>query len=234
MDNTKSLGIPKRHEPATIVEFKVRSGDSVDRQAPLLVYEYKKKISEQDPEAQDLTVFKALNKRANADGTYSLREFLRTPFEGTVTSINCAIGDLVKNGEVLVEIEMPCAHGAVFNGLCGLCGKDVSGVDNSGVPKTQANIDMFHEATGLRVSTDVAAAIDADTQSRLWEQKKLSLIIDLDQTIIHATDTSNPHFGSWLIENYKGPEQPDLLPPPSTDSSAQQLPPDIRSFFLPR
>ncbi|KAJ2649822.1 CTD phosphatase Fcp1 [Coemansia sp. RSA 1250] len=229
MDNTKSIGIPKRHEPATVVEFKVRVGDSVDRQAPLLVYEYKKQISEHDPEAPDLTVFKALNKQANADGTYSLREFLRTPFEGTVTSIGCQAGDSVRHGEVLVEIEMPCAHGAVFNGLCGLCGQDVSGVDKSGVPRTQANIDMFHEATGLRVSTDVAAAIDADTQSRLWKHRKLSLIIDLDQTIIHATDTSNPHFGSWLSENYQGPEHPDSHPP-----SDQQLPPDIRSFFLPR
>ncbi|KAI9474962.1 hypothetical protein BX667DRAFT_342037 [Coemansia mojavensis] len=229
MDNIKSIGIPKRHEPATVVEFKVRVGDSVDRQAPLLVYEYKKQISEHDPEAPDLTVFKALNKQANADGTYSLREFLRTPFEGTVTSIGCQAGDSVRHGEVLVEIEMPCAHGAVFNGLCGLCGQDVSGVDKSGVPRTQANIDMFHEATGLRVSTDVAAAIDADTQSRLWKHRKLSLIIDLDQTIIHATDTSNPHFGSWLSENYQGPEHPDSHPP-----SDQQLPPDIRSFFLPR
>ncbi|KAJ2450517.1 CTD phosphatase Fcp1 [Coemansia sp. RSA 2336] len=229
MDNKKSLGIPKRHEPATVVEFKVGEGDSVDRQAPLLVYEYKKQITEQDPEALDLAVFKALNKQANADGTYSLREFLRTPFEGTVTRINCLVGDKVNHGEVLVEMEVPCAHGTVFNGLCGLCGQDVSGVDKSGVPRTQANIDMFHEATGLRVSTDVAAAIDADTQSRLWEQKKLSLIIDLDQTIIHATDTANPHFGSWLIENYQGPEHPDTHPP-----SDQQLPPDIRSFFLPR
>ncbi|KAJ1842176.1 CTD phosphatase Fcp1 [Coemansia sp. RSA 2708] len=241
MDNIKSLGIPQRHQPAKIVDLKVRTGDNVDKQAPLLTYEYSRQIDTSDPQSEDALVIKALHKKANADGTYSMREFLRTPFEGVVSSVLCSIGDVVSHGQALVEVDMPCAHGAVFNGLCGLCGKDVSGVDTSGVPNTTANIDMFHDATGLRVSADVAAAIDADTRKMLWDHKKLSLIIDLDQTIIHATDTTNPGFGQWLTENYRGPDDttPENAPESagaSEDSPAagQQLPSDVASFFLPQ
>ncbi|KAJ2502862.1 CTD phosphatase Fcp1 [Coemansia sp. RSA 1972] len=201
MDNIKALGIPRRHQPAKIVELKVREGDSVDKQTPLLTYEYKQHLTE-----DDAIVAKALHKQANADGTYNKREYLRTPFEGTVSDIVCKLGDTVHHGTELILVKVACGHGAVFNGLCGLCGKDVSGIDTSGVPDAQANIDMFHEATGLKVSSEMAAVIGEDTKKSLWKQKKLSLIIDLDQTIIHATETSNPEFEAWLIDNYPGPE----------------------------
>ncbi|KAJ1756029.1 CTD phosphatase Fcp1 [Coemansia sp. RSA 1591] len=201
MDNIKALGIPRRHQPAKIVEFKVQQGDSVDKQTPLLTYEYKQQLTE-----DDAIVAKALHKQANADGTYNKREYLRTPFEGTVSSIECKVGDTVHHGTELVLVQVACGHGAVFNGLCGLCGKDVSGMDTSGVPDAQATIDMFHEATGLKVSSEMAAVIAKDTKKNLWKQKKLSLIIDLDQTIIHATETSNPEFEAWLIDNYPGTE----------------------------
>ncbi|KAJ2122088.1 CTD phosphatase Fcp1 [Coemansia sp. RSA 720] len=202
MDNIKALGIPRRHQPAKIVELKVHSGDSVDKQTPLLTYEYKQHLTE-----DDAVVAKALHKQANADGTYNKREYLRTPFEGTVSSITCKVGDTVSHGTELVAVQVACGHGAVFNGLCGLCGKDVSGMDTNGVPDAQATIDMFHEATGLKVSSEMAAVIDEDTKRNLWKQKKLSLIIDLDQTIIHATETSNPEFEAWLVDNYPGPEE---------------------------
>ncbi|KAJ2157169.1 CTD phosphatase Fcp1 [Coemansia sp. RSA 552] len=223
MDNIKSLGIPRRHHPAKIVEVKVQAGDRVEKLAPLLTYEYREKPDPDDPAAQQL--LKALHKRVAEDGTYGKREYLRTPFEGKVAKVTCGVGDSVVFEQVLVEITVPCSHGTVFNGLCGLCGKDVSEIDTSGIPDTQAHIDMFHDANGLKVSTEVAAQIDADTRDSLWDRKKLSLIIDLDQTIVHAATTLNPEFEQWLIDNYQGPED--------EEAAEGTLPGDIGKFYLP-
>ncbi|KAJ2631658.1 CTD phosphatase Fcp1, partial [Coemansia sp. RSA 1694] len=240
MESTNALGVPRRHEPATIIEIKVSNGDTVAKQTPLLVYEHRVKFDLTSADSQDRDLLKALNKSVDKDGFINKREFLRSPFEGSVASVSCAVGDVVRNGEVLVEITVPCGHGAVFNGLCGLCGKDVSGIDTSGLPDSHANIDLFHDATGLKVSYEVAANIDADTRNSLWDQKKLSLIIDLDQTIIHANATLDPQFENWLIDNYDGPQingtknteqdapdADDESPPP-----APRLPADVGSFYL--
>ncbi|KAJ2078652.1 CTD phosphatase Fcp1 [Coemansia sp. RSA 988] len=235
MDSTQSLGIPRRHQPAKIVEFKVKPGEQVKKQAPLLTYEYREKINKDDPTFQEDSIIKALHKKVDADGTFGKREYLQSPFEGQVSKILCKLGDNVVHEQPLVEVIVPCTHGTVFNGLCALCGKDVSGVDTSGVPDTQANIEMFHDANGLMVSNDVAAEIDANTQNVLWRQRKLSLIIDLDQTIIHANATLNPEFESWLIDNYKGPEPPsnaDLDNVVVEQAADRKLPSDIGSFYL--
>ncbi|KAJ2865447.1 CTD phosphatase Fcp1 [Coemansia aciculifera] len=236
MESTNALGVPRQHEPATIVDIKVSTGDSVAKQAPLLVYEHKVKYDPASAESQDRDLLKALNKSVDSDGYVSKREFLRTPFEGSVASLSCAIGDVVRHGDVLVEITVPCGHGAVFNGLCGLCGKDVSGIDTSGLPNSHANIDMFHDATGLKVSYEVAANIDADTRNSLWDQKKLSLIIDLDQTIIHANATLDPHFEDWLIDNYDGPQinskGKEKEASEDEPAPAPRLPLDVGSFYL--
>ncbi|KAJ2467407.1 CTD phosphatase Fcp1 [Coemansia sp. RSA 2322] len=234
MESTNGVSVPQQHVPATVVEIKVSTGDLVAKQAPLLIYEHKVKY---DPNLH-LDMLNKLKKKVDSSGYFSKREMLRSPYEGKVASLSCASGDVVGYSDVLVEITVPCGHGAVFNGLCGLCGKDVSNVDTSGIPDSQANIDMFHGATGLKVSYEVAANIDADTRQSLWNQKKLSLIIDLDQTIIHARDTRDPQFESWLIANYNGPPSAsskgkESAETESPSSSTPSLPSDVGSFYLP-
>lgn len=63
---------------------------------------------------------------------------------------------------------------------------------------------MVHGNTALRVSQEEAARVEQEAKRRLLKSKKLSLVVDLDQTIIHATvdptvaewqnDTSNPNY----------------------------------------
>ncbi|KAI9505277.1 hypothetical protein BX070DRAFT_189002, partial [Coemansia spiralis] len=226
METTELLCIPRRHEPAKIVEFMVGSGDTVTKMAPVLIYEYKEKASPNDDSIVEDT------------GYLTKREYLRSPFEGKVTALLCKMGDQVRFNDALVQITVPCSHSTVFNGLCTLCGKDVSQIDATGVPDTQAQISMFHNNSGLKVSYDVAASIDSETRERLWDQKKLSLIIDLDQTIIHANASEDPHFEAWLIENYDGPRdaQPngDKTDGAEPDAAVHKtLPDDIGSFYLP-
>ncbi|KAJ2719183.1 CTD phosphatase Fcp1 [Coemansia sp. Benny D115] len=236
MESAYWLQVAKRHSPAKIVEIKVSVGDELAKNSPVLTYEFKEKYMGEDPESRDNVLLKALHKEVDAEGFIKKREYLRTPYEGKVTGLSCKVGDTVQTGVKLLQITVACSHDAVFNGLCGLCGKDVSGVDNTGMPNSRANIDMFHDSNGLKVSHDMAAELDADNQERLWKQRKLSLIIDLDQTIIHASPSTDSRFESYLIESCRSlmaAEEKASDAEHAAESAPMGLPKDIGTFFLP-
>jgi RNA polymerase II subunit A C-terminal domain phosphatase len=46
---------------------------------------------------------------------------------------------------------------------------------------------MAHNVVGLTVSLNEAERLEKETSNRLLEERKLSLIVDLDQTLIQAT-----------------------------------------------
>jgi RNA polymerase II subunit A C-terminal domain phosphatase len=54
---------------------------------------------------------------------------------------------------------------------------------------------MFHGNTALKVSVDEASRAEDEAKRRLLSNKKLSLVVDLDQTIIHAT--VDPTVAEW-------------------------------------
>lgn len=61
----------------------------------------------------------------------------------------------------------------------------------------QANaISMMHDTQSLTVSQQEARRLDSESTTHLLEQRKLALIVDLDQTIIHAS--VDPTVGEWL------------------------------------
>ena len=62
---------------------------------------------------------------------------------------------------------------------------------------------MIHDNVALTVSEEVAAKADEETKRRLLASKKLILVVDLDQTIIHAT--VDPTVAEWQ----KDPENPN-------------------------
>jgi RNA polymerase II subunit A-like phosphatase len=55
---------------------------------------------------------------------------------------------------------------------------------------------MSHHHAALTVSQAEAERLESQTTTRLLASKKLSLIVDLDQTIVHAT--VDPTVGEWL------------------------------------
>lgn len=106
----------------------------------------------------------------------------------------------------LVEIEEPCAHGTQFGGLCVDCGEDMTKVDYLTKERNdkRATVNLTHDNTALLVSHDEAVRAEEDTKKRLLNSKKLTLIVDLDQTVIHTTcertvaewqaDPENPNY----------------------------------------
>ena len=68
---------------------------------------------------------------------------------------------------------------------------------------SRAQINMIHDNVALRVSEDEATKVEEEAKRRLIASKKLSLVVDLDQTIIHAT--VDPTIADWQ----KDPENPN-------------------------
>jgi RNA polymerase II subunit A-like phosphatase len=60
---------------------------------------------------------------------------------------------------------------------------------------------MTHDANGPTVSLREAQRLEKKTAQNLLKSKKLSLIVDLDQTIVHAT--VDPTVGEWIAEGEK-------------------------------
>jgi hypothetical protein len=63
---------------------------------------------------------------------------------------------------------------------------------------SRASIQMTHSANGPTVSLEEAQRIEKETADHLLKSRKLSLIVDLDQTIVHAT--VDPTVGEWIAE----------------------------------
>ena len=88
----------------------------------------------------------------------------------------------------MIGIIEPCLHSIQIHGLCALCGADITIKDLNGIDYThRATISMAHNVVGLTVSQTEAERLEKETSNRLLEARKLSLIVDLDQTLVHAT-----------------------------------------------
>jgi len=78
---------------------------------------------------------------------------------------------------------------------------------------------MTHSAFGPTVSLEEAQRIERETAEHLLKSRKLSLIVDLDQTIVHAT--VDPTVGEWITEgeNWEARQATKNAKTPSTDST---------------
>ncbi|KAI8382261.1 HAD-like domain-containing protein [Blakeslea trispora] len=75
-----------------------------------------------------------------------------------------------------------CKHQIQYNGLCAVCGFLLDTRKPIG-----AYTNMGYDITGLSVTRDEAEKLESENANRLLKARKLSLILDLDQTILHAS-----------------------------------------------
>lgn len=173
--------------PITISELLKKPNDDVPRLTPLLVYTYRTTITEYPEYGVEVQVEKVLSSQFDA------------PVGGKLEKWFVETGTVVDNSSVaILEIEEPCTHGIQFAGLCTMCGEDMTlGLDyNSYFSNSdRATIKLAHDSNGLTVSEDEARKLEQDAKRRLLKSRKLSLVVDLDQTIIHAT--VDPTVGEW-------------------------------------
>uniref|UniRef100_A0A2K6PZ44 RNA polymerase II subunit A C-terminal domain phosphatase n=1 Tax=Rhinopithecus roxellana TaxID=61622 RepID=A0A2K6PZ44_RHIRO len=94
-------------------------------------------------------------------------------------------------GAVLVKLE-GCSHPVVMKGLCAECGQDLTQLQSKNgrqqVPLSTATVSMVHSVPELMVSSEQAELLGREDQQRLHRNRKLVLMVDLDQTLIHTTE----------------------------------------------
>ncbi|KAJ8101493.1 HAD-like domain-containing protein [Lipomyces tetrasporus] len=171
--------------PITIVQLLVAPGTEIRKNTPLFTYRYKTTI----------TQTRGLNEEVEVPA--ELLAVFESPVEGTVGKWTVQEGDVVeKAGQAVLTITEACTHAIQFAGMCALCGKDLTYQDYSGYQESErANIKMFHNTTGLAVSMEEAERIEKSSTMALLAARKLILVVDLDQTVIHTT--VDPLIGEW-------------------------------------
>ncbi|RKF72952.1 RNA polymerase II subunit A C-terminal domain phosphatase [Golovinomyces cichoracearum] len=171
--------------PLTIGRLLKAPGDEISKQEPIMQFKFTWKQKVGDPfgyewEEDQITI-------ADWD----------SPVDGSIKVWKVHEGMVVDKSIPFVEIEESCPHSVQFAGLCGICGKDMTEVSwaSASNDTRNAKINMIHDQTTLTVSEDEASKAEEELERRLIKNRKLSLVVDLDQTIIHAC--IEPTIGEW-------------------------------------
>lgn len=181
--------------PVTVTKLLRQPGDDIEQNAPLFTYEYKSVTKEWDAE-----------QKKKVEKVESLYADFECELEGNIASIDVKKGQVLTGRTRVAEIEEACKHEIQYGGICANCGKDMTTVQYNSTSRNtdRATVNTVHGHTRLLVSQEQASLADEEAKRRLLDSQKLSLVVDLDQTIIHATvdptvaewqrDPSNPNY----------------------------------------
>lgn len=177
---------PRLRYPITVSRIRKDKGQDVKRQESVLQYTYRYKRMVGDP---DLEEEREIEEVGYGDWD--------CPSEGTIVRWHVKKGDVIERDQLLLDIDEPCPHDTQYAGLCTRCGKDMTEANwaADSLDVERATIAMVHDNVALKVSPQEAAKKELELQGRLLEQRKLSLVVDLDQTVIHAC--VDPTIGEW-------------------------------------
>ncbi|XP_051948436.1 RNA polymerase II subunit A C-terminal domain phosphatase-like isoform X1 [Xyrauchen texanus] len=116
---------------------------------------------------------------------------LKSDRAGVVRELCCQLGQVIAPGSVIAKVE-ECSHPVVMKGLCAECGQDLTQLQSKNgkqqVPISTATVSMVHSVPELMVSSEQAEQLGREDQQRLHRNRKLVLMVDLDQTLIHTTE----------------------------------------------
>ena len=180
--------------PITVTKLLRQPGDDIEENAALFTYEYKSVSTEWD------------EKKKKVEKVETLYANFESELEGNIRRIDVKKGQEITGRTGVAEIEEACKHEIQYGGICANCGKDMTTVQYNSTSKNteRATVNTVHGHTQLLVSQAEASKADEEAKRRLLDSKKLFLVVDLDQTIIHATvdptvlewqrDPSNPNY----------------------------------------
>ncbi|KAK8227310.1 hypothetical protein HDK90DRAFT_541140 [Phyllosticta capitalensis] len=195
------------HYPVTVTKLLHKQDDKVKRFAKLFSYTYTTSVTEVDEFGQDYEVKKKFPAEYEAEK------------DGAIKRLYVKEGDVIaRAGVKLLELEEECAHEIQWGGMCANCGKDMEEVSYNTTVRDvdRATIVGTPVTTQLKISEARAVHAEEEAKRRLLSSKKLSLVVDLDQTIIQATVDET--VGEWK----KDPNNPNY------DAVK-----DVHSFYLP-
>jgi RNA polymerase II subunit A-like phosphatase len=171
--------------PISISRLLKRPGDKIKKQDAILEYSFKWMKMVGDPFGEEVEMEQT---------TFATWD---SPADGSIRSWKVREGQVIETDLVFVDVEEDCPHSVQFAGLCGMCGKDMTETSwaSSSKDTERAKINMIHDQKFLTVSQGEASKAEEELQRRLLKHRKLSLVVDLDQTIIHAC--IEPTVGEW-------------------------------------
>lgn len=177
--------------PVVITAILCSEEEKVARHTPILRFKYWNHVEEPVNEAEG-EVPKKVEREFHSS--------FETPIEGELKQWNILVGSEITDPNfVLGTIIEPCSHSVQYAGLCALCGARLDDQDYTEFNNSdRAPIAMAHDSNGLTVSFDEAQRMEKLSSSQLLKSKKLILVVDLDQTVIHAA--VDPTIGDWQAD----------------------------------
>ncbi|KAK0091068.1 hypothetical protein PV326_003806 [Microctonus aethiopoides] len=171
---TVVIRFPNNEQPGKIKKWRVTTGTMVSVGRVLLLYH---------------------SVNSNGDNAPTSEKKLRATQFGRVKEILVKEGEIIQPGQVVLSMT-ECKHPTVINDLCAKCGADLRQEalydDKKETVISEASVPMLHSIPELKVCPELAEKIGKEDEQRLLKDRKLALLVDLDQTIVHTTNDNVP------------------------------------------
>ncbi|XP_077263093.1 RNA polymerase II subunit A C-terminal domain phosphatase Fcp1 isoform X3 [Temnothorax americanus] len=181
---TIEVTFPSDGSPGKILKWRVRSDTMVAAGRILLLYRNASLAADAAAAAAD-----------DDEEAKEPEKKLRATSFGRVKQLLVKEGDVIQPGQVIALLE-GCTHPTVMIDLCAECGADLrvqeTSKDGNTAGVSQASVPMVHSIPELKVCPELAEKIGKEDKQRLLMDRKLVLLVDLDQTIVHTTNDNIP------------------------------------------
>ncbi|XP_069361732.1 RNA polymerase II subunit A C-terminal domain phosphatase isoform X2 [Maniola hyperantus] len=162
-DKSMPISVPSE-KPLKLVKWKVKEGAFVSHGQILFLY------SDSSGDSGEIKKYKVTRA-------------------GTIVSIKVREGDIADPGSCIADLE-ECRHPTVMKEMCAECGADLRADE---IQKHDvAVVPMVHSVPELKVSEELARKLGREDADRLLKDRKLVLLVDLDQTLVHTTNDNIP------------------------------------------
>lgn len=155
----------------------------------IIVEDIKIKKGQWINKGQLMLVLKLKNKD-NDDQTNN-KTRIKAESPGKVIEVCIRKGEEVTSNYLLAQLSLtPCTHSTLMKNMCADCGADLEHEEQN--QDKQSKIAMIHSIPELKISTDEAESLGREDERRLLTNRRLVLLVDLDQTLIHTTNDNIP------------------------------------------
>ncbi|XP_073953434.1 RNA polymerase II subunit A C-terminal domain phosphatase Fcp1 [Choristoneura fumiferana] len=179
-DKTVPISVPSE-KPVKVEKWKVKEGAFVSQGQILFLY------NDSSGQSSELKKYKAVRA-------------------GKISCIKVKEGDIAEPGTPVADLE-ECRHPTVMKEMCAECGADLRTDEVS--KRDVAVVPMVHSVPELKVSEELAQKLGREDADRLLKDRKLVLLVDLDQTLVHTTnDNVPPNLKDVLHFFLRGPGSP--------------------------
>lgn len=110
------------------------------------------------------------------------------PRSGKIVDIFFKPGSVINPQQSSIARIEYCPHSVVFKGICAICGESAQSLHFSETANAIERIPVAYNSTQLAISRAEAESRASINARHLLDSNRLSLVLDLDHTLLHATD----------------------------------------------